>query len=61
MKTLSKAELDRIPAHERLALIGDLWDSLTDTDIHLTPAQESELERRLASFDRDRQDEVTWE
>ncbi len=61
MTTLSQAELVRLSAQERLALIGDLWESLADADIPLTPAQESELERRPASFEDDRRDEMTWE
>ena len=44
-----------MPAQERLALIGELWDSLADADV------QSELERRLASFESDRPDEMTWE
>lgn len=61
MKTLSPAELARLSAQERLALIGDLWESLADADVPLTPAQESELEWRLARFADDRGDGVTWE
>jgi len=61
MKTVSQAELVRLSVEERLALISELWDSLADADIHLTSAQENELERRLASFEADRGDEVTWE
>ena len=61
MRTLSQAELVRLSAQERLALIGDLWESLADADIPLTPAQESELEHCLASFEDDRRDEMTWE
>ena len=61
MKTVSQAELLRLSAAERLALISELWDSLADAEIHLTSAQENELERRLASFEGDRGDEVTWE
>ena len=61
MKTVSRAELLRLSAAERLALISELWDSLAGAEIHLTSAQENELERRLASFEGDRRDEVTWE
>jgi putative addiction module component (TIGR02574 family) len=61
MRKLSQADLVRIPAQERLALISELWDSLADADIRLTPAQESELEQRLASFEDDRSGGATWE
>lgn len=50
----------RLSPQERLALIGELWDSLDDSDIVLTPAQQAELDRRLASLDEDRGDAVAW-
>jgi putative addiction module component (TIGR02574 family) len=46
---------------ERLALIAQLWDSLDDHHVQLTPAQQAELERRLATLDQDRTQSVTWE
>ena len=36
---------------ERLELIEQLWDSIEDERIELSPAQLAELERRLANFD----------
>jgi len=42
-------------------LIAQLWDSLDDNQVQLTPAQQAELERRLATLDRDRTQSVTWE
>ncbi len=61
MSTLTQADLTHLSPQERLALIGELWDSLADADIPLTQAQEAELARRLASFEADRFDGVTWE
>ncbi|HMK69202.1 MAG TPA: addiction module protein [Stellaceae bacterium] len=52
MTAPSRSDLRRLPSQERLALIGELWDSLTDEQTPLTPAQEAELERRLASLPR---------
>ncbi len=46
---------------ERLALIGELWDSLSDAELGISPAQKHELTRRLASFDQDKSQAVTWE
>ena len=40
-------------------LIERLWGSLTDADIPLTSAQQGELERRLATFEDERAQEVT--
>jgi putative addiction module component (TIGR02574 family) len=46
---------------ERLDLIGQLWDSLSPSDVQLTQAQEAELDRRLASFDEDARSAIAWE
>ena len=61
MPTLTRNEIVRLSPEERLALIGQLWDSLRDSEVPLPPAQHAELGRRLASFDEDRAQEVTWE
>lgn len=61
MPTLTRDEITRLSPPERLALIGDLWDSITDAELPTTPAQRRELERRLASFDQDRAQAGTWE
>ena len=50
----------RLSPQERLALIGELWDSLDDSDIALTPAQQAELDRRLAALAEDRGAAVAW-
>jgi putative addiction module component (TIGR02574 family) len=59
--TLTHDEIDRLSPPERLALIGDLWDSLADAELPLAPAQRREIARRLASLDEDRAEAVTWE
>lgn len=61
MSTLTLEEISRLSPPERLALIGDLWDSLSDAELPATPAQRAELERRLESFEHDRASAVTWE
>ena len=61
MQRLSADEISRLSLEERLALIGQLWDSLGDGDLSLTAAQHAELTRRLASLDHDRAEAVTWE
>ena len=58
---LTRDEITRLSADERLALIAALWDSLDDDQIPLTTAQQAELERRLATLDRDRAEGVTWD
>jgi putative addiction module component (TIGR02574 family) len=54
MSTLTFEEIARLSPPERLALIGDLWDSLGDAELPVAPAQRVELERRMDSFERDR-------
>ena len=61
MQGLNSDELARLSPEERLALIGQLWDSLRDTEVPLPEAQRVELSRRLSSLDQDRTQAVTWE
>lgn len=58
---LTLDEIIRLSPRERLSLIEQLWDSLSEVDIPLTATQTAELERRLATFDHDRTRAVTWE
>ena len=58
---LAPDEITRLSPDERLALIAQLWDSLDDDQVPLTTAQQTELERRLATLDHDRAQSVTWE
>ena len=61
MKTLTREEIGRLSPLERLVLIGDLWDSLDATTFPLPGAQRSEIERRLASFEEDAAEAVSWD
>jgi putative addiction module component (TIGR02574 family) len=61
MQILSADEIARLDPEERMALIGQLWDSLQDAEIPLPDAQKAELTRRLSSLDQDRAQAVTWE
>jgi putative addiction module component (TIGR02574 family) len=54
-------DISRLSPKERLDLIGDLWDSLTAEEVQLTPAQERELDRRIATFDDDAKTTTPWE
>ena len=60
MTTLTRDEITRLTPQERLALIGDLWDSMADADLALPASQYRELEDRWSSFDNDRQAAVSW-
>jgi len=61
MQPLSPDEISRLSPEERLALIGQLWDSLHEAEVSLSAAQRSELERRISTLDQDRGQAVTWE
>ena len=54
-------DISRLSSKERLGLIGELWDSLTAEEVQLTPAQERELARRLATFGDDAKTATPWE
>ena len=58
---MAAIDIARLTPQERLDLISRLWDSLDASDIPLTPAQEAELDRRLASLDQDIAHGSTWE
>ncbi len=60
MDVLTQDELSRLTPPERLALISQLWDSLESGHLPLTEAQQSELDRRLETLDRDRREGITW-
>ena len=61
MKTVLVEEMEKLPAPERLELIGALWDSLSEEEVPLTKAQVAELDRRLNDMDMNPGDEMTWE
>ena len=46
-------DVKRLSPEERIELAEELWDSLVEEDIVLTPEQLEELERRRARLDRD--------
>jgi putative addiction module component (TIGR02574 family) len=44
----ARIDISRLSPSERLQLVEELWDSLSPSDIPLTPAQAKELDRREA-------------
>ncbi|MBP2160654.1 MULTISPECIES: addiction module protein [Asticcacaulis] len=61
MGILTPEEINQLTVAERLELIGELWDSIENKDIPLTPAQLAELDRRIATFDEDIKEAVSWD
>jgi putative addiction module component (TIGR02574 family) len=49
------AKLQELPLDERIRLVEDLWDSIAadQNALPLSPAQRSELDRRLDAFELD--------
>lgn len=60
MQTLG---LDALSPGDELALLGELWDSLTPEPdaVPFTPAQRADLDRRLAALDADPTAGSSWE
>ena len=58
---MATLDIARLTPQERLDLIGELWDSLAAEDVRLTPAQDAELARRMASFDADAKEATPWQ
>ncbi|HXV68150.1 MAG TPA: addiction module protein [Nitrospira sp.] len=53
--------IDGMTPEERLRLLEQLWDSLSDHDVPLTAAQREELDRRLDDLERDGPRGIPWE
>jgi putative addiction module component (TIGR02574 family) len=55
--------IDRLSVEDRLALIEEIWESLSGSEsaIALTDAQREELDRRLADHRANPADVVSWE
>ncbi len=56
-------DISKLAPEERLRLIGDLWESLRSEpdSVSLTPAQKTELDRRLDALDRGTAEVITWD
>ena len=54
-------ELARLSPRQRLDLIEALWESLDDEDVPVTEAQRAELDRRIAGFEQDREQSISWD
>jgi putative addiction module component (TIGR02574 family) len=53
--------IGKLSPEERLRLLEQLWDSLSDDDVPLTAAQREELDRRLDELDREGPSGIPWE
>ena len=55
--------IDRLGIEERLALVEEIWDSISvdSAAIPLTDSQRAELDRRIAEHEASPNDVVSWE
>ena len=62
-KTMLTEDLKKLTKSEKLLLINDLWDDITQdpTDIPLTSYQEKKLDQRYAEFLDNPDEGKTWE
>lgn len=58
---LPKLDVDALTPAERLQLIEQLWESLDESDVPLTDAQQTELQRRVADLEQNPRDQMPWE
>ena len=54
-------DFSHLSPSERLELIGELWDSLDDESLEVTPELVAELDRRLEDLRRNPQAGRSWE
>ena len=54
-------KLTRLSPRQRLDLIEALWESLDDRDVPVTEAQRAELDRRIAEFEEERKQSISWD
>lgn len=60
--TIQDLGIDQMSAEDRLRLIGDIWDSLSNTgQAGIPESHRQELDRRLAAADADPSAGSPWE
>ena len=57
----SNVEINNLTIEERLALLREIWDSLSPEDVPMTGAQRAELDRRLDDLESDRDLGIPWD
>ena len=57
---MSTIDIAKLSPNERLALLEQLWDSLSSEAIPMTDAQTKELDRRLDELDREGPVGIPW-
>jgi putative addiction module component (TIGR02574 family) len=58
---MSTIDIAKLSPAERLDLLEQLWDSLSDEAVPTTDAQRTELDRRLRDHEANPDDVLPWE
>lgn len=54
--------LTHLPVEQRLRVVATVWDSLSaEEPIELSPAQQQEIDRRVAAHEADPSSALTWD
>ena len=54
-------DIRQMSPEQRLRLLEQLWDSLSDDEVPLTTAQREELDRRLDNLEREGPRGIPWD
>lgn len=57
----ANVDIKTLTTQERLALLGDIWDSFNPEDVPVTDAQRAELDRRLDDLEGDCELGIPWD
>jgi putative addiction module component (TIGR02574 family) len=56
------SEIKQLSVDERLAIVGEIWDSIDEqATLDLTASDKAELDRRLEQIDRNPESGVSWD
>lgn len=63
MKNISIATILKLPVQERIRLVELIWDSVAaiPEDVEISPELKTELEARLAEFEKNPEAGFSWE
>ena len=63
MSILAKADILSLSISERIQLVEDIWDSITEApdSIPLTEEEKAELDRRLDAYHQDSNEGSPWD
>jgi putative addiction module component (TIGR02574 family) len=61
--TATLKEITALSVSDRIRLVQAIWDTIADEQVYtnLTTAQQQELDRRIADYDANPDDVLTWE